>query len=254
MNAPQPPQDDPPAVAGRYALAAKKVVSDAAKVATDAFDVINADPPGAYGPGDAIQSASRLAAIAATGAMSLARIALQVQPDKGALLVADNIASIISRGLKDVIGVAADAAQSMNSQNKIIDRQEWINSAIKLTSIAALRGAEIVETAVAGPGPYLDPIATYLIPINSAPVSRKLAVTKLVRTGDPDQDDIKSLVSFDPTTAELGPGKTTFTMVINTVGLPSSVYQGEVEAREADPAQPVTKVPIMITIPPQQQP
>ena len=37
--------DDPAAITKRYATVAKKTVTDGAKVVTDAFEKINADPP-----------------------------------------------------------------------------------------------------------------------------------------------------------------------------------------------------------------
>lgn len=228
------PPDPPDAIAARYATAAKKAVSEAAQVAIDAFDKVNGSPPGPpYEPGDAISSMMRLAGAALNGSVSLARVALQVQWDRRALLVADNIASIVGTGLQDVLGVAEEAAKKINANS--YKQQEWVNSAIKLTSIGALRGAEILETAIAGPGSYADPVIkrSFTFPAAKAK-DATLAVKDLIRTQD--GMDIRALVSFDPPTATLPANQQDFTIVINTAGLPSGAYQGTITATDDDPA------------------
>ncbi len=230
-----PEVDDPSVIAGRLAAAARKMISDAAQVATDAFDQINGDPPSRppqdYTPGDAIKSMTRLTNIALTGGISLARVALQVQPDKGVLLVADNIASIVNRAITDTTQVAGDAAELVGK--KKYGRDNWADSAIRLTSIAALRGAEIVETAVAGPGQYADPMQPVQLELSEADVDttsgRHLTLLKLVRGGD--DKDIKDLASIDPENCILKANKQHFTLVVNTVGLPSAIYVATVEFR-----------------------
>jgi hypothetical protein len=251
---PQPqPQtsDDLPAIAARYATVAKKAVSDTVKVATDAFDQINATPPKPYGPADAITSLARLADVALSGSLSLARVALQVQPDRRVLLVADNIADSVTSAMSDVLEVARDAALTAESADVSprqwvkANRQEWVNAAIRLTSIAALRGAEIVETAVAGPGQFGATSIARTFSLASAAASKlSLEVTALKRTDD--GNDIKALVVFDPPTLEIG--ATSFTIKINTVGLPSGTYEGEVNTRKVDGDKAIVGVPYDISI------
>ena len=86
--------DDPTAIATRYATITRKMVNDATQVAIDAFNKINGSP-GKYKGKDAIKSMTKLADIAITGGSALARIPLQIQPDNGPMLVADEVASVV---------------------------------------------------------------------------------------------------------------------------------------------------------------
>ena len=85
--------DDPKAIATRYATITRKMVNDAAQVAIDAFDKINKPGGSTYTAADAIKSMTTLAGIAITGGSALARIPLQIQPDNGPMLVADEVAA-----------------------------------------------------------------------------------------------------------------------------------------------------------------
>ena len=242
------PPDPPNAIAARYATAAKKAVDAAAQVAIDAFDKVNDGPPGPpppYQSKDAIASVIQLAGAALTGSVALARVALQVQWDRRVLLVADNIASIVGTGLGDVLTVAEDVAQKISA--KSYDQQEWVNAAIRLTSIGALRGAEMMETAIAGPGAYANPVIKRTFGITPQNNPATLAVTKLIRISD--GKDIKALVTFDPPTAKLAANATKFTIVVNTAGLPSGVYQGAVTATDDTPPRAVRTVDITVLAP-----
>ena len=79
-----------------------------------------------------------------------------------------------------------------------------------------------------------------------------LAVTTLSLTsGGP---DIKALVTFDPPGFILAANHTDFTLVINTAGLPSGMYEGEVTATDTGPnpdvpPNNVRTFPISIAIP-----
>src|SRR5947209_9791758 len=103
-----PPTNDPDDVADRYATAARKMVNDAAQVVIDAVTKINSAPDKSsrYTPGDAIRSMTKLANIAITGGSALARIPLQVRPNTGPMLIADQVATVIERGLADAAAVA----------------------------------------------------------------------------------------------------------------------------------------------------
>ena len=254
---PKPP-DPPDVIAARYAEAAKKAVTATAQVAIDAFDKVNGPTgtqPGTLKPKDAIASMAQLAGAALTGGMSLARVALQMQWDRRVLLVADNVASIVGNGLDDVIDVVEDAAKKAGPKPFKEQQQEWVDAAIRLTSVGAIRGAEILETVVAGPGAYANPVIKR--PITIADDAKKakdatLAVTTLSLTsGGP---DIKALVTFDPPGFILAANHTDFTLVINTAGLPSGMYEGEVTATDTGPnpdvpPNNVRTFPISIAIP-----
>lgn len=245
------PPDPPDVIAARYAAAAKKAVDSAAQVAIDAFDRVNNHPPGPkYKPDDAIASMMGLAGAALTGSVSLARVALQVQWDRRMLLVADNIASIAGTGLKNVLDVAEDAAKEMNKEGLKPRKQQqiWVDAAIKLASIGALRGAEIVETAVAGPGAYANPVIKRTFPIKAADRPAKqatLSLTELTLDGA----DVKAPVTFDPPSAKIAAKAKEFTIVFNSAGLKSGLYEGTVTAKEDESPRKVRKYPITILVP-----
>ena len=88
--------DDPMVIATRYATIARKMVNDAAQVAIDAFDKINKTGGSTYTAADAIESMTTLAGIAISGGSALVRIPLQIQPDNGPMLVADEVAAVIT--------------------------------------------------------------------------------------------------------------------------------------------------------------
>lgn len=232
------PPDPPEAIAARYAGAAKDAVNAIAQVGIDAFDKVNGpqgNPPQKYEPKDAIGSLAGLAAAALDGGISLARVALQVQWDRRVLLVADNVASIVQNGLSDVVDVAADTAKQAKPKPVETQQQEWVDTAIKLTGIAALRGAEVLETVIAGPGAYANPVISRTVPIAAAdrrPKPSTLTVTTLTRPDD--GVDVAALAMFDPEDGRLPADADTFTLVINTAGLPSGVFHGEVVATDED--------------------
>ena len=95
-----------------------------------------------------------LAGIAITGGSALARIPLQIQPDNGPMLVADEVAAVVTRALTDAAAVAGDAAEKVNDGTF---RANWVDSAVMLTGMAVLRAAEAAEAIGAGPGVLADP-------------------------------------------------------------------------------------------------
>ncbi len=151
-----PPTNDPDDIADRYATVTRKMVNDAAQVAIDAFTKISTahDEKTRYTASDAIRSMTNLASIAITGGAALARIPLQVRPSSGPMLIADQVAAVMERGLADAAAVAGDAAEKIDAGTF---RTEWVDSAITLTGMATLRAAEIAEAIAAGPGVLADP-------------------------------------------------------------------------------------------------
>src|SRR5271154_4805902 len=157
------PMDDPKAIATRYATITRKMVNDAAQVAIDAFDKINKTGGSTYTAADAIESMATLAEIAITGGSALARIPLQIQPDNGPMLVADEVAAVVTQALTDAATVASNAAEQVNNGTF---GAKWVDSAITLTGMAVLRAAEASEAVGAGPGVLANPrkVFPYTIP------------------------------------------------------------------------------------------
>ena len=148
----------PDVIAAHFAKAAKDAVTAVAQVGMDAFDKVNGNPtatppipPSKYKPADALNSLTQLAGAALTGGVSLARVALQVQWDRRVLLVADNVASIVGTGLTDVLGVAGDSPRSPNTKSVKKQQQAWVDAAIQLTNIGALRGTRSSRPWSPGP-------------------------------------------------------------------------------------------------------
>jgi hypothetical protein len=229
------PMDDPKSIATRYATITRKMVNGAAKVAIDAFDQIN-KTPGSYTPEKAIDSATKLAGIAITGASELARIPLQIQPDNGPLRVADEIAAVVQRALTDAAAVAGDAAEKLDAGSL---KDNWVDSAVTLTGMAVLRAAEAAEAIGAGPGVLANPVMKFgPYPIPGANPGDEVVV-KMSKLARPTVDeDIAGIVQFIPAGGVLKKGKTKkIWLVINTAGIPSGVFRGKVKVLKNGVAQ-----------------
>ena len=229
--------DDPRAIATRYATITRKMVNDATQVAIDAFNKINGKP-GSYKGKDAIKSMTKLADIAITGGSALARIPLQIQPDNGPMLVADEVASVVQRALTDAAAVAGDVAKEVNAGTF---KTKWVDSAVKLTSIAVLRAAEAAEAIGAGPGVLADPMMTFgPYPIAGANLGDEL-VLKMEKLARPGVDEnIAGLASFTPAGGVLKAGaKKEFSLTINCAGIPSGIFLGKAEVFKTEDTQSI---------------
>jgi hypothetical protein len=239
------PMDDPMVIATRYATIARKMVNDAAQVAIDAFDKINKTGGSTYTAADAIESMTTLAGIAISGVSSLARIPLQIQPDNGPMLVADEVAAVITRALTDATAVAGDAAENINDGTF---RANWVDSAVALTGMAVLRAAEATEAIGAGPGVLADPVKVFSYTINGAnPTDQlELRITKPLTRPDVADEDISGLVHFEPVGGVLKKDRSNndFSLTINCAGIPSGIYLGQVEVSGG--TQPIP--PIKVTL------
>ena len=164
---------------------------------------------------------TQLADIAITGGSELARIPLQIQPDNRPMLVVDEVASVVQTALTDVAEIAGDAAEKIDA-GKFKD--QWVDSAIKLTSVAVLRTAEAAEAIVAGPGVLADPVkefGPYTVPGAALADEVVLKVEKLARPGV--AENIAAMVSFTPEGGVLKAGVTkAFSLTINSQGLPAA--------------------------------
>jgi hypothetical protein len=232
--------DDPMAIATRYATITRKMVHDATQVAVDAFNKING-APGTYTGDDAIKSMTQLANIVITGGSSLARIPLQIQPDNGPMLVADEVASVVQTALTNVADIAGDAAEKIDAGTF---KSQWVDSAIMLTSVAVLRSAEAAEAIAAGPGVLADPVmefGPYTVP---GAVLADAVVVKMDKLARPGVDEnIAGLVKFTPAGGVLKAGVTkAFTFTINSAGIASGMFQGEVSVSINNVAAPALQV------------
>ena len=237
--------DDPMVIATRYATIARKMVNDAAQVAIDAFDKINKTGGSTYTAADAIESMTTLAGIAISGGFALARIPLQIQPDNGPMLVADEVAAVITLALTDATAVAGDAAEKINDGTF---RANWVDSAVALTGMAVLRAAEATEAIGAGPGVLADPVKVFSYTINGAnPTDQlELRITKPLTRPDVADEDISGLVHFEPVGGVLKKDRSNndFSLTINCAGIPSGIYLGQVEVSGG--TQPIP--PIKVTL------
>lgn len=236
--------DDPKAIATRYATITRKMVNGAAQVAIDAFNKINGS---SYTGEDAIESMTQLAGIAITGASELARIPLQIQPDNGALLVADEVASVIQTALTDAAAVAGDAAEKVNAGTF---KDKWVDSAVTLTGMAVLRAAEVAEAIGAGPGVLGDPVMKFgPYQINGANPADEL-VLKMEKLRRPTVDeDIAGIVQFIPAGGVLKAGEPKkFSLVINSAGIPSGVFRGTVKVLKNGAVQQGLAVQVIVNL------
>lgn len=239
--------DDPTVIAARYSAVAHKYVNDTAAAVDTAWAKINGvgpdnkdipNPP-PFTAGDALVLAGRLWNIAATAAIGFGRIPLNVQFDKGPLLLADHIATVAATALSDAEDVAEDLAKSVDEAKFPNNQKEdLVEAAIKLTSIGILRGAEVLETVVAGPGRYRDPVFTSEpFTVAAQPRDRELRIMPIGRKAYP-KEDIASLVEVVPKDRILASGATSFQLRVNVAGIPSGVFIGSVQP--CVPGQPDT--------------
>jgi hypothetical protein len=239
--------DDPMAIATRYATITRKMVNDATQVAIDAFNKINGTP-GSFTGDDAIKSMTKLANIVITGGSELARIPLQVQPDNGPMLVADEVASVVQRALTDAAEVAGNTAEMVQDGTF---KAQWVDSAVMLTSMAVLRAAEATEAIAAGPGVLADPVMKFGPYTITGANSADELVVKMEKLARPGVDEnIAGLVSFTPKGGVLKAStkKREFSFSINSAGIASGVFKGEVSVSVNNVAQPGLAVQVIVNL------
>ena len=150
--------EDPKDIADAFADTAKKVVNQSRDEAVKAFNDINsASKKPTYTAGDALKTMAALAKIAVSGTIEMGQTALEVRPTQGVLILADHIATVLARTVKEAADVGSEASELIDKDK--YTKNEWVQSAIKLSNIALLRGSEIFQTVAAGPAQYGDPIA-----------------------------------------------------------------------------------------------
>ncbi|ART73252.1 hypothetical protein BTO20_36145 [Mycobacterium dioxanotrophicus] len=225
--------DDPNDIAAAFAATADNIVEQARVEAVDAFSKINnpAQNAPAYTAGDALKTMGALAKIALTGSIEMAQTALDVRPNPGVLILADYVSTVLSQGVQQAADVAKDAATLIDQNDYGKDR--WVESAIKLTTIAYLRGSEIFQTVAAGPAQFADPIRKETFTLDPGDVDdqkdRVLTLTTLQLGGPTTTKPVAGFrVSFEPTNGVLPAGAGQFTLVVNGAGLASGLYIGKV--------------------------
>jgi hypothetical protein len=164
------------------------------------------------------------------------------------MLVADEVASVVQRALTDAAKVAGDAAEKVEAGTF---RHQWANSAIMLTSMAVLRAAEATEAIAAGPGVLANPVmefGPYTITGANSADKLVLKMEKLARPGV--DENISGLVSFTPKGGVLKPStkKRKFSFSINSAGIASGVYKGEVSVSINNVAQPGLAVQVILNL------
>jgi hypothetical protein len=161
------------------------------------------------------------------------------------MLVADEVAAVITRALTDATAVAGDAAENINDGTF---RANWVDSAVALTGMAVLRAAEATEAIGAGPGVLADPVKVFSYTINGAnPTDQlELRITKPLTRPDVADEDISGLVHFEPVGGVLKKDRSNndFSLTINCAGIPSGIYLGQVEVSGG--TQPIP--PIKVTL------
>jgi hypothetical protein len=240
--------DDPKAIATRYATITRNMVNAAAQVAIDAFDKINATGGSTYTAANAIDSMTTLAGIAITGGSALARIPLQIQADNGPMLVADEVAAVVTQALTGAATVASDTAKQINNGTF---KANWVDSAVTLTGMAVLRAAEAAEAVGAGPGVLADPrkVFPYTIPNVNLTDELTLKMDKLARP-DVDGENIIALVVFEPEGGVLKADRKNndFSLTINCAGIPSGIYLGNLDVLKTDGTKAVPTIKVTLNL------
>jgi hypothetical protein len=239
--------DDPTTIATRYATITRKMVNDATQVAIDAFNKINGSP-GTYTGNDAIKAMTQLADIAITAGSALARVPLQIQPDNGPMLVADEVASVVQTALTNVAEIAGDAAEKIDAGTF---KNQWVDSAVMLTSVAVLRTAEAAEAIGAGPGVLADPVMEFGPYTITAPKPTDVLVLKMEKLARPGvAEDIAGIVQFIPAGGVLKAGtkKRKFSLSINSAGIASGMFHGTVGVSIKNVAQPGLAVQVLVNL------
>ncbi|MDF2823208.1 MAG: hypothetical protein K0R68_616 [Mycobacterium sp.] len=227
--------DDMRLMAERLAEIARGVVNDSAGVAQEVFAKTNppdGSTPGTFTAGDAINSMTRLVDIAVGAGVAMARVPLQTEPDRQTMLVADNVASVIGRGVTQASRLIADTTKDIEQNG--FSRDRVAESTVRLAGLAMLRGAEIIQTVAAGPGMYRGPTLTSdeFTVAPDADHDRTLELVTLARPGV--DEDIAHAVRFIPADRILLKGQSTFRLTANTAGIPSGIYQGTVTVSPTD--------------------
>lgn len=163
------------------------------------------------------------------------------------MLVADEVASVVQTALTDVAEIAGDAAKKIDAGTY---KNQWVDSAIKLTSVAVLRTAEVAEAIVAGPGVLADPVmefGPYTVPGALLADEVVLKVEKLARPGV--AENIAAMVNFTPAGGVLKKNATkAFSFTINSAGIASGMFKAEISVSINNGTPSTLAPPIIVNL------
>jgi hypothetical protein len=219
------PQDDPIL---RAADMAKKMVERSAIVAkAESTKIDAADDKNPYEVKDAIAAATKLTNIGIVGATDIGRIAAEQKPPDTVLALGEYIAWVVRRMVSQTGTVAA--AASIEVEKKKYTPNKWLESWIRLADIGIAGGLEIIETIAAGPARFeSQPVRFDGLEMNPAANGQTRTLTASLIRDATDTPIPQSKISFEPPT--LVAPNTTFAMIVDTSGLVSGVYEGEISA------------------------
>lgn len=201
---------------------AKQMVTDAAKVATDASRKVNDDKLSAR---DLLLTMTELVNIAVGGGVKLTRQLADDTP-AGARSIGDYSRAVGRRMARETRLVAKAATEKMDEGSYDID--DWVVSLTRLTDIAVVGGLEIAQTLFAGPARFDN--EPHVVDLTAPPAAgrREFGDVVLRRYGPDDEPEIpRELISFEP--PQLEAGDTDFRMLIKPYQLTSGVYRGTVQ-------------------------
>lgn len=201
--------------------ATKQMVTDAAKVATEASKKVNDDQLTAR---DLLLTMTELVNIAVGGGVRITRQLADTPP--GARGIADYSRAVGRRMAKESRVVAKAATEKMDEGTYDID--DWVVSLTRMADIAVVGGMEIAQTLFAGPARFDS--EPHVVDLQAPPgkTRRQFGEVVLRRYGPDDEPEIpRKRISFEP--SHLEPGDTAFRMLIAPYQLTSGVYRGTVE-------------------------
>jgi hypothetical protein len=224
------PDSEPLIAARKLAEAAKEMVGEMTKLATDASTKISDNTGGdAYGSKDLLRTAVKLVSAGILGGLRIAETALEVRPKKpneGMLVMAEHLADVAQRTLAGVKGVAEETSKQVDEGG--YTSAQAIRSFTKLADIAVVGGLESVETVVIGPAKYARPwFISDPYTASKDEANGKLVIEEDFKRPATAETIPRPRIRFDP--PELRPGNNTFRMVVDEGGLPSGVYFGKVQ-------------------------
>jgi hypothetical protein len=242
--------DDPGVIANRLTDAATDIVNEAKNIAvgTNLAD---------YTAANMVETYTKSIDLALSGAQRMFTALVkqeQVEDDsaaKGRQLVADAVATIARRMVRQTGAVAKETSELMDKAP--YSPSSWTKSMVKLADIALLGSIEMAETALLGPAPF----ETGLVMSDdiTAPGSGRrllrIATPGLSRPGTSDAIPAGKLSYYTKKAADvvelpgavLPSGKHTLRVAVDPRGLISGIYVGQIEAVEVDGAGVVQKAP-----------
>jgi hypothetical protein len=225
--------NDPADISHSFADAARDTVDAVSSLAQDASEQIDRNH---YTLSAALETMAKAANIAVASGLRFAETTLELRPNDGQMLVADNIATIAKRMVNQARRVVEEDSSRISEGSYTVNA--FVKSMTKFADIGLVGGIELAETAFIGPARYAPP-AFISDPI-TVPESQSVRTLSMddaaplqrPGTADPIPND---RICFEP--PYLTAGTTEFRIVVDEAGLPSGVYTGKVKV--GDDEEPV---------------